>query len=96
MHTKLIIYDFNNSLFAFKWKFLWNLTRILLIIFIIEKNEIFRVAVNAQFFNQVEFDCKRLHPRYCCSTRVRFSCPQLCQQFPCNGPFSLGQQRKKL
>lgn len=39
------------------------------------------------------FDCRRIHARYCCSSRVRYSCPELCGNNPCLNPFPI--QRKK-
>lgn len=41
------------------------------------------------FFPRPTFDCSRIHPRYCCTSRVRESCPQLCAPHPCNAPFML-------
>uniref|UniRef100_A0A915CNA4 Domain of unknown function DB domain-containing protein n=1 Tax=Ditylenchus dipsaci TaxID=166011 RepID=A0A915CNA4_9BILA len=41
------------------------------------------------YLQQPVFDCRRMHPRYCCATRVRYSCPQLCMTSPCSAPFSI-------
>ncbi|KAI1730981.1 DB module domain-containing protein [Ditylenchus destructor] len=35
------------------------------------------------------FDCRRIHARYCCSSRVRYSCPELCGNNPCLNPFPI-------
>ncbi|CAD5227784.1 unnamed protein product [Bursaphelenchus okinawaensis] len=32
------------------------------------------------------FDCRRFNSQYCCSSRIRESCPQLCKNSPCNRP----------
>lgn len=47
-------------------------------------------------FQRPIFDCRRIPPSYCCSSRVRRSCPELCGGHPCTRQRKSNNQRSRL